>query len=102
MSGLFSAEDVAAAANLEVFRGDAESGAEVGELLNGGEAFAGIAGENAIARNQQIAEGQSIAAADAAAQLVELGEAEALGVINQYRIAGWYIDTVFNNRCGEQ
>ncbi len=82
-----SAEDVAAAADLEVAGGDAEAGAEVGELLDGGEPLARVAGEDAVGGYEQIAEGEPVAAPDAPAELVELREAETLRVIDQDRVA---------------
>src|SRR5205823_4728936 len=101
-SRLFAAENVAGAANFKIFRGDAESGAEVGELLNRGETLARVAAEDAIARNQQIAERESIAASDTAAQLVELRESESLCVIDEDRIARRDVDAVLDDRRSEQ
>ena len=45
VAGLFAAEHVAGTAEFEVEGGDFESGAEVGEFFEGGEAAAGDLGE---------------------------------------------------------
>src|SRR5258705_8942385 len=42
LPGLFAAEEVAGPSDLQVARRDAESGTEVGELLNRGQTFAGV------------------------------------------------------------
>src|SRR5216117_3572774 len=62
LARLLAAEDVSGAADFEIAGGDAESGAEVGKLLDGGQALARVGGQDAIARNEQIAEGEAVAA----------------------------------------
>src|SRR5260370_5289153 len=81
MSVLLAAEHVASAAQLKVERGDAESGAQFAELLHGGEAFAGDVGERGVRRDPEIGVGALCGTTDAAAQLVELGEPQAVGPV---------------------
>ena len=61
VAGLLAAEHVARAAEFEVERGDLEAGAEVGELLERGEAAAGDLGEFGLGRDEQIGVGAAIA-----------------------------------------
>ncbi len=61
VAGLFAAEHVACAAQFEIERGDLEAGAEVGELLEGGEAAACDLGELGVGRDEQVGVGAAIA-----------------------------------------
>ena len=83
VSALLAAEKIACAAQFEIERGDFESGAEVGEFFQRGEAAAGDGREFDFFRDQQVCVGAAVRAADASAQLVELGKAEAVGAIDQ-------------------
>src|SRR6185436_11345655 len=78
-SALLGAEQLAAAADLEVLRRDLEPGAELGEPLQGLEAAARLVGEVLGLGHQQVAERAVLAAADPPAELVELGQAERVG-----------------------
>ena len=59
-------------------------------------------GQDLVARHEQVAERQPVAAADAAAELVELRQAEALGVIDEDRVAGRDVDAVLDDRRRQQ
>src|SRR5712664_1727462 len=76
---LLAAEHVACAAQLEVERGDAEASAEFAELFHGGETFTRDVGERRLRRDQKIGVSALVGAANATAELVQLGEAEAVG-----------------------
>src|SRR5882762_4629596 len=102
MSVLLAAEHVASAAQLKVERGDAESGAQFAELLHGGEAFAGDVGERGVRRDEEIGVGALGGTTDAAAQLVELGESQAVGTVDQNRVGAGDVQTVFNDGGGHQ
>ena len=102
LSGLLAAQNVSCAADLQILRRDAEAGAEVGELLDGGEAFARVARQNAIARHQQITERQPVTAADAPAELVKLRKAETLRMVDEDRVARWNVDAILDDRRGKQ
>lgn len=75
VAGLFAAEEAAGAAEFEIESGDLEAGAEVGEFLEGGEAFAGNFGEFGVGGNEEVGVSAAVGAADAAAELVKLAEA---------------------------
>src|SRR4051794_25214985 len=102
LAGLLAAEDVARAADLEVLGGDAEAGAEVGELLDGGQALACVRAQHAVAGDEKIAERQPVAASDAPAELVELREPEALGVVDENGVAGRDVDAVLDDGRGQE
>src|SRR5207244_4552869 len=100
LARLLAAQDVAGAADLQILRRDAESGAEVGELLDGRQPLARVGGQDLVARYQQIAEGQAVAAPHPAAQLVELRQSEPFSMIYKDRITCRNIDTVFDDGRG--
>ncbi len=102
MAVLLAAEHVAGAAEFEVERGDAESGAEFAEFFHGGEAFAGDVGESFFGRNEQIGVGALVGAADAAAELIELGEAEAVGAIDEDGVGARDVEAVFDDGGGDE
>ena len=83
VAALLAAEHVACAAEFEIEGGDFESGAEVGKFFQRGEAAARDGREFDFRREQQIGVGAAVGAADASAQLVKLGEAQAVGAIDR-------------------
>src|SRR4029077_12936709 len=97
MAVLLAAEHVAGAAEFEVESGDAESGAEFAEFFHGGEAFAGNVGERGVRGDEEVGVSALGGAADAAAELVEFGEAEAVGAINQNRVGAGDVQAVFDD-----
>ena len=82
VAGLLAAEHVAGAAQFEVERGDLEAGAEVGELLERGEAAARDLGQLLLRRNQQIRISAPVRAAHAPAKLIQLAEAVAVRAVD--------------------
>ena len=99
---LLAAEKIACAAKFQVERGDAEASAEVAEFLEGGEALARDRCKRGFRWDQQVRVGALIGAADAAAQLVELGEAEAIGAIDDDGVGARDVEAVFDNGGGEE
>ena len=95
-------EQVAGAAQLEVERRDAEAGAEVGELADRRQALARDLGEHGVGRHQQVGVGPAVGAADAAAQLVELGQAVAVGAVDEQRVGARDVEAVLDDRGGDQ
>src|SRR5262249_60842181 len=92
------AEQVAGAADLEVEVREAEAAAELGELLDRLEALLGVLGERLLGRRHQIRVGALRGAADAAAQLVELGEAERVGAVDEDRVRARAVEHARENR----
>src|SRR5258708_15828924 len=77
MAVLLAAKHVTGSAEFEVESGDSKASAEFAELFHGGEAFAGDVGERSVRRDEEIGVGALGGTADATAQLVNLGRAEA-------------------------
>ena len=82
MAGLCRAEQVARAANFEVAHGDLEAGAELRIVADGVQALFGDLREDLAAAERQVGIGMAAAAADAPADLMQLGKAELIGVLN--------------------
>src|SRR5258707_3073423 len=99
---LLAAEHVDGGAEFEVEGGDAESGAEFAELFHRGEAFAGNIGERSVRRDEKVGVGTLGGAADAAAQLVEFGEAEAVGAVDQNGVGAGNVQTVLDYGCRDK
>ncbi len=99
---LLGAEQVAGAADLEVAGGDPEAGAEVGELDDRRQACACLLGQGAFRRHQQEGEGEPVRAADPAAELVELGEAEAVRAVDDQGVGVGDVEAVLDDGRGEQ
>ena len=84
--GLLAAQDVAGAADLEVGQGDLEAGAQLGRVEDGLEPLARLVRQALATAVQQVGVGPARRAPDPAAQLVELGEAERVGAIDDDRV----------------
>ena len=102
MAALLGAEQVAGAADFEVAHGDFEAGAERGVLLDGVDALAGVADGHHVARQQQDGVGLLAGAADAAAELIEIGEAEAVGAVDEDGVGVRDVDAGLDDGGGEQ
>src|SRR6266851_852932 len=94
---LLAAEHVAGAAQLEVERGDAESGTQFAEFLHGGEAFAGDVGKGGVRWDQKIGVGALCGSTDAAAQLVKLRQTETVGAVDQNGVGAGDVQAVFDD-----
>ena len=101
-AALLAAEQVAGAADLEVERGDAEAAAEIAELLDRRSRLRATGDSDFFRRNQQIGIRRPIAAADAAAQLIELRQAVAIGAIDDDRVGVGDVEAVLDDRRREQ
>src|SRR3546814_659399 len=76
MARLFLAQQVAGTADVEVVARELETGAEGIQRLHYLEPTLGGRGQHAARRQRQVAVGAQLGPPDAAAKLVELGEAE--------------------------
>src|SRR5690606_19339969 len=97
--------DVARAANLEIAHGDAKARAQITELFNRLQPpRCGIGQRSAAARTarQKIAVGPELVAADAAAELVQIGHAEALGPIDEERVGVGNVETGLDDRGADE
>ncbi len=99
LPGLVGAEQVAGAAQLQVVAGDAESGAELGQFLQYPQPFARLVGQASLAGDQQVGVGAPVGAADPAAQLIELGEAETVGAVDDDGVGARDVEAVLDDRA---
>ena len=53
-------------------------------------------------RNDKVGPGLAVGAPDAASQLVEVGESEALGVVNYYRVDVRHVDAAFHDHGADK
>ena len=86
MPGLFVAQQVAGAAQFEILHGDVEAASERRVLRDGGEAVVRLLGHRLGRVVQEVGVRAFAATADAPAQLVQLGEAEPVGVVYDQRV----------------
>src|SRR5207248_9215567 len=92
LARLLLAQDLARAADLEVMHRQVKTGAELLHHLDGLQALQRILAERLFRRREEIGVGLVVRAADTAAQLVELREAEAVGTIDDDGVGGRDVD----------
>ena len=97
MSRLLRAQQIARAANLQVFQRDLETGAEIVGLHDRGQAALRDLGQRAVRLGHQVGEGAHAGASDAAAELVHLGQAETFGAVEDDRVDTRDIDARFDD-----
>ncbi len=102
MAALRGAEHVSRAANLQVAHRDFESGAERRVLLDRVDALARRAFGHHLARQHQVGVGLHLRAAHAAAQLVQIGEPEAVRAVDDDRIGIRNIEPALDDRRRDQ
>ncbi len=98
MAALLPAEDVAGAANLHVPHRDVEAGAKLRGLLNRLQALLGLAPEDLVWAVEQVGVGAVGAAADPAPELVELGQAEGVRVVDHHSVDVGDVDAGLDDR----
>ena len=99
---LLAAQQVAGAAQFQIERGDLEAGAQVGKFAQGRQTLAGDLAQFGVGGDQQIGVGAAVRAAHAAAQLVQLGEAVALGVFDDDGVGQRNVEAVFDDGGGDE
>ena len=99
---LLGAKQVARAADLEVAHGDLEAGAELSEFLHGLQALLRRLRQDLIRLVDEVREGHVVRAADAPAHLVELRQAEMVGVVDNDGIGIGDIEAVLDDARREQ
>ena len=102
VAALRGAENVARAANLQIAHGDVKAGAERAVLLDRVDPFARRADRHHLARQQEIGIGLVLGAADAAAQLVEIGQPEPVGAVDDDRVRVRNIEAALDDRRADQ
>ena len=99
-AALAFAEDFAGAADFEVLHGEGETGTQIVGGGDGIEPFFGIFGD--VFGGEQISVGLVVAAADAAAQLVQLRQAEFVGAVDDDGVGVGDVDTGFDDGGTQQ
>ena len=97
MAGLLVAEEVAGAADVEIVARQLEPGAERIQCLHDFQAAQRGRRQLLFLGQRQIAIGAHLAAADAAAQLIELGQPEHVGAVHDQRVGGRDIEPRFDD-----
>ena len=96
-AGLLGAKHVALAAQMEIFLGDPEP---VLRLAQDGDARLGRLPERSLV--EQEAEGFFLTAPDPATQLMQLREAETLGLFDDHDVGSGHVDSHFDHRGGDE
>jgi len=102
VAGLFLAEKIAGAADVEIVGGELEARAERVERLQHLQPALGLRRDLALDRQGEQRIGAHLRAADAPAQLVELRQAEAVGTMHDQRVGGRDIEAGFDDRGRQQ
>lgn len=102
LPALAVAEQLAGAADLQVVGGEDEAGAQVLGVGDGFQAFLGVRGHLSARRCQQVGVGLVVAATDAAAQLVQLGQAELVGALDEDGVGAGHVDAGLDDGRGHQ
>ena len=101
-AGLRFAQDFARAANFEVVHGEEETRAELVHHLYRLQAFSRLHRQRFFAVGEQIGIGLMMRAADAAAQLVQLRQAELVGAVDQHGVGGGDVDAGLDDGRAKQ
>ena len=99
MAGLLVAQKVTGAAQFQVLHGHVETGAERRVLRDGGEPVMGLLGHRLGRVVQEVGVRALAAATDAATQLMELAQAETVGMVDDQRVRIGDIKTGLDD-CG--
>ncbi len=102
MAVLLGAQEVAGASDLEVTHGQLEPRAQLGQFLKGAQPPLGLFVDTPVGRHQQIRERLLALAAHAAAQLVELGQTEAVGAVDDDRVRRRDVEPRLDDGGGHQ
>ncbi len=102
VAALLATEHVAGTAELEVECGDFEAGAEIGELLERGQAAARDLGQLGVRRDEQVGVGAAIGASDAASELVQLAQSMAVRAVDDDGVGERDVEAVFDDRSRDE
>ena len=92
VSRLLFAEQIARSADLEIGRRNPESRTQLGELLDGCQAFLRIVRQPPFIGHEKIGLGLIAAASNTTAQLIQLGQTERVGSIDDDGVGVGHID----------
>src|SRR4051812_15864547 len=97
-SVLLLAQQVAGAAQLQVFKGDLKTRSEITVLFNRLKALLSDCRKPLFTRHDKISVSFDVHASDPAAQLMKLGEPKTVSAVNNERVGIRDIDPRFNDR----
>lgn len=97
LSGLLGTEEVTGTSDLEVSEGEGVAGSELVEFSEGLEAFSASFGEGLVAGVKEIGVGLAVGSPDTAPKLVELGEAELVGIFDDEGVGVGDIESGFDD-----
>src|SRR3954452_21774144 len=98
MAVLLGAENVAGATDLEVGQRDLETGAQLGRVEDRLQSLPSDIRQLAALAVEQVRVGAAGRSADATAQLIELGESERVGAVDDDRVRVGYIQARLDDR----
>ena len=101
MTTLLSAKKVAGTSNLQIQGSHTEAASEIAELFDRSQTLASDLGKSILRRNQQISVGTSLGPTHSSPKLVQLGQTEPFGMVNDNRVHIWDIEPVFDNGGGK-
>ena len=96
-SALLGTEQIARTADVEVLHGEVEAATQFGEVLQSLQSAACLGGERRLRRCKQIAERLAVGATYATAHLVEVGESEAMGIVDDDGVGVADVDAVLDD-----
>ena len=99
---LLRAQDVAGAAQLQVAHGDREAGAHLAELLDRPQPPRRLRRQVPVLIDQQVAVRPVLVPPHAAAQLVQVGQAVAVGVVDEDRVGVGNVEPALDDRRRQQ
>ena len=102
VAALVLTQHLACAANLQVVHGEVETRAEFFHLLDRIQPLAGLLGQALDVGDHEVGVGLVVAAADAAAQLVQLRQAELVGARHHDGVGGGHVDAGFDDGGAQQ
>ena len=102
LAALFIAQQLAGAANLQIVGGQRESGAELLERLQRLEPLDRIGRHRLARRRDQVGVGAVVRAADAAAQLMDLRQAESIGAVDDDGVRRRHVDAALDDGRADQ
>src|SRR5262249_23319192 len=102
VTGLLFAQEVAAAAHIEIVAGQREAGAQIVERCEHLETLFGAQRQRALRGSREIGVSAHFRAPYPPTQLVELSQAKHVGAENNERVGAWNIETGFDDAGGKQ
>ena len=101
-TALLGPQEVAGAADIQVLHGDVEAAAQVAELLDGVQPAAGLVGQGNQRRHDEVAERFLVASSHAAAELMQVTQADILRLVHDDRVGVGDVQAAFDDGRAQQ